>query len=346
MKPSLETPPQSVPGFYRLTVSSANGDNITYSVQLPPEYDPLGSYPCIVTLHGTATTPEQQIDWWAGQQSPKDGTRSGHAGRFGYIVIAPEWTSPHQAEYEGTVREQHAVLASLRDACRRFAINTDQVFLSGHSAGGNAAWDIGLSHPDLWAGVIPIVATPEKTVQLYWKNAEHLPLYFVCGELDGDKMTKNGPEFDRYMNRSAGFDCTVVEFEGRGHENFSDEILRLFDWMGRKRRNFFPRQFTAVTNRPFDNSFWWLELRNFDPGDKLFQLESNLTASNGISIRSGGKLTIWLAPEMVDFTRPIVITQSGGRIKSPNSIRPDVAVLLEDVRGRGDRQHPFWAKVE
>jgi predicted esterase len=348
MKPSLETPSQSVPGFYRLTISSPNGDNVTYSVQLPPEYDPHGNYPCIVTLHGTATTPEQQIDWWAGQQVQHDGAtvRSGQAGRFGYIVIAPEWTSPHQAEYEGTVREQHAVLASLRDACRRFAIDTDRVFLSGHSAGGNAAWDIGLAHPDLWAGVIPIVATAEKTVQLYWKNAEHLPLYFVCGELDGDKIAKNGPEFDRYMNRSSAFDCTVVEYEGRGHENFSDEILRLFDWMGRKRRDFFPRQFTAVTNRPFDNSFWWLELRNFDPGDKLFQLESNLTAANGVSIRSGGKLTVWLSPEMVDFARPIVITQSGGRLISPNNIHPDVAVLLEDVRGRGDRRHPFWAKVE
>ena len=24
---------------------------------------------------------------------------------------------------------------------------------------------------------------------------------------------------------------------------------------------------------------------------------------------------------------------------------PDIAVLLEDVRTRGDRMHPFWAKV-
>jgi hypothetical protein len=25
---------------------------------------------------------------------------------------------------------------------------------------------------------------------------------------------------------------------------------------------------------------------------------------------------------------------------------PNIETLLEDVRTRGDRQHPFWAKVE
>jgi predicted esterase len=349
MKPNVETLPQAVPGFFQLTVPGQEGNaDVTYYVQLPPEYDPHANYPCIVTLHGTGTTPQQQIDWWAGDQAQRGGNivRTGQAGRFGYIVIAPAWTTPHQEQYEGTIREHNAVLAALRDACRRFAIDTDRVFLSGHSAGGDAAWDIGLAHPDLWAGVIPIVATAEKTVQLYWKNAEHLPLYFVCGEMDGNKMEKNGPEFDRYMNRTAAFDCTVVEYEGRGHENFSDEILRLFDWMGRKQRIFFPRQFTAVTQRPFDNFFWWLELRNFQPDDKLVQVESNLTANNGISIHTGGKLTVWLSPEMIDFSRPVAITQNSTRLTSPGNIKPDVTVLLEDVRTRGDRHHPFWAKVE
>lgn len=349
MKPNLETPAQGAPGFFEISIPGQDGNgDVNYFVQLPPEYDPHGNYPCIISLHGIETTPQQQIDWWAGEQVQRGGetVRNGQAGRFGYIVIAPEWTAPHQAEFEGTAREDHAVLASLRDACTRFAIDTDRVFLSGHSAGGNAAWDIGLAHPDLWAGVMPIVATAGRNVQLYWKNAEHLPLYFVCGEMDGNKMEKNGPEFDRYMNRSAAFDCTVVEYEGRGHENFSDEILRLFDWMGRKQRTPFPKQFSAVTNRAYNNSFWWLELRNFEPGGKSVQVESNLTANNGVAIRTNGKLTVWLSPEMVDFSRPIIVTQNSTRLASPNDIRPDITTLLEDVRIRGDRRHPFWARVD
>ena len=28
------------------------------------------------------------------------------------------------------------------------------------------------------------------------------------------------------------------------------------------------------------------------------------------------------------------------------AIRPSLDTILEDVRTRGDRQHPFWAKIE
>ncbi len=32
-------------------------------------------------------------------------------------------------------------------------------------------------------------------------------------------------------------DLTLVQYLGRGHENFSDETIRLFDWMGKKNRS-------------------------------------------------------------------------------------------------------------
>src|SRR5206468_1773745 len=145
--------------------------------------------------------------------------------------------NPQQKSYGYSAEEHAAVLNSLRDACRRFSIDTDHVFLSGHSMGGDAAWDIGLSHPDLWAGVIPIVAQADKYVAQYSENSKYVNLYVVGGELDGDKTVKNSRDLDRYLQR--GYNTTVVEYEGRGHEHFSDEIIRLFDWMGRYRRNFF-----------------------------------------------------------------------------------------------------------
>ena len=349
MLPHLDTPPQSLPGYFDLTVPGVKGEeDVRYSVQLPPEYDPHASYPCLFVLHGANTTPRQEIDWWSGTWAKRDDqmVRTGQAARYGYIVIAPEWAQPHQAEFSGAAPEHDAMLSALRDASRRFAIDTDRVFLAGQSVGGNAAWELGLSHPDLWAGVICIVATANKEVQQYAQNADELPLYFICGELDGDKMVKNGAEFDRYMNRNAAYDCTVVEFEGRGHEHFSDEILRLFDWMSRKQRNFFPKQIDVVSNRATDNYFWWLELQDFDPQGKRFSIKASINATNGISIGTGGKITVWLSPEMIDFARPINVTQNGIRRQLPGTIRPDLNVLLEDVRSRGDRKHPFWAKVE
>ncbi|MEX2113742.1 MAG: peptidase [Pirellulales bacterium] len=362
MKPPLETPLPSreQPGLYELTVPVGIPDepDVTSFVQLPPQYDPFVRYPTIVTLNGAGTTPLQQIDWWAGA-SNDDGKRLGQATRFGYIVIAVDWAKTAQTQHGFTAREHSAVLTSLRDACRRFSIDTDRVYLSGHSMGGTAAWDIGLAHPDTWAGVIPVVAEVDKYCSRYWENAAHVPFYFVAGELDGDKTIKNAADLNRYMR--GRFDVTVSEYIGRGHEDFYEDIRNMFDWMSRRQRDFFPKEFTVSTMRPWDNYFWWFEGSDFperamvdpvqwppDRGVRPLSITGKRTANNGVSLSAGDcTTTLWLSPEMVDFNQRVPITVNGRTLKSGGAmIEPDLAVLLEDARTRADRLHPFWAKVD
>jgi hypothetical protein len=270
----------------------------------------------------------------------------------------------HQLEYNYSAREHAAVLNCLRDACRRFAIDTDRVYLSGQSTGGDAAWDIGLAHPDLWAGVMPIVAQSDRYCSRYWENARCVPFYVVAGELDGGKLVKNARDLDRYLKR--GFDTTVVEFKGRGHEDFYDEVLRLFDWMVHFRRNFFPPEFACVTMRPWDNYFWWVELQGLPPkasvdpadwppgpGVRPVEVKATINKDNGLNVTAGtAQVTVWLAPKglhggMIDFQQRSTITVNGRRINNPDQmIRPDLRTMLEDVRTRGDRQHPFWARLD
>ena len=74
--------PNGVPGFFELTTAGLPEEpEIKYYVQLPPEYSPYRRYPCVVTLSGSATSPQQQIDWWAGQFNPEP--RAGMARRRG-----------------------------------------------------------------------------------------------------------------------------------------------------------------------------------------------------------------------------------------------------------------------
>ena len=65
----------------------------------------------------------------------------------------------------------------------------------------------------------------------------------------------------------------------------------------------------------------------------------NIRAEDG-----NGSGHLWLSPELVDFDSDVSIYVNG---KSPTlDVSPNVAVMLEDARQRGDRQHPFWSRVE
>ena len=360
MKPPVETPKAegATPGFHELSTPGISGEpDVRYLVQLPPRYDPYRRYPTIITLNGSGTTPSQQIDWWAGAYNEAAKMRLGQATRHGYVVIAPIWSKKHQYRYEYSAQEHAAVLFSLRDACRRFSIDTDRVFLSGHSMGGDAAWDIAISHPDLWAGAMPIVATADKYIARYWENAKAVPLYFVGGELDGNRMATNARDLDRYLKRT-GYDTIVVEFLGRGHEHFIDEVQRLFQWMSLHKRNFFPKAFNAVSMRDWDNFFWWIEVDDIPgrstvlpfrwpppSGAQPVKIEGKLQPGNRVNLRTGaGRATIYLSPEMVDFEQRIEVSVNGRLHRE--AVRQEIEVLLEDARTRGDRLHPFHAKIE
>jgi predicted esterase len=361
------TPPWSVSketslgdGAYELSaVGHSEGGDFRYLVQLPPEYDPYRSYPTLVVLNGAYNSPEQELEYWAGVR-PHDpegkplGPRQGQAMRHGYITIAVDWLKPRQYDYEFSLREHEAVLTTLRDACRRFSIDQDRVFLSGHGIGGDAAWDFALAHPDLWAGAIPFLAQvnpEEKFIQHYWENAEYVPFYFVGGELDGVKMKNNADSFNQYLKKR--FNSTVVEYHGRGYEAYHDEIIAIFDWLGRQKR-IWPKEFKCNTMRDWDNFFWWIEAWGFPdavtPGNwprrnaRPTLLEGRVLNGNKISARSAAdETTIWLRPELVDFSKPIRVELNGKRLTGDTT--PSIEVLLEDARTRADRQRPFWAKV-
>ncbi|HMO13524.1 MAG TPA: hypothetical protein PKA83_05300 [Pirellulaceae bacterium] len=342
-----------------IEVPAPNGgsESRSYLVQLPPGYNPYNKHPCIITLHGNNTSPLAQVEWWAGKHHSL-GLRLGLAARNGYIVIAPSWMHEGQLSYEYTPQEHARVMAAYRSALRRFSIDTDRVFLTGHYDGGDAAWDIGLSHPEHWAGVIPIGADGNKYVRFYTKNAKHVPLYFVYGERDLAARDLNATPWNRYL--SARNDVFIVEYKGRGSEDFHEEIVRLYDWMNVKRRQFTEvQEISCSTLRSSDNYFWWLEVNKIKEGKivhphlwdstrsksdleisaKLNRDKNEITGISGLD----GEATIWFYPGMIDFTQRFRIA---GRNGFSNSITPSTRVLLEDVRRRGERQYPFWAKVD
>ncbi|WP_406700818.1 PHB depolymerase family esterase [Singulisphaera sp. Ch08] len=320
-----------------------------YSVLLPPEYHPLRSYPAVVALHD-GRGPSAAIDWW-----------SAEATRRGYIVIAPEYRLPDQGDnYTYSTSEHAAVELALRDARRRYAIDGDRVFLGGQLRGGDMAWDYGLAHPDLFAGVAVISGLPFKYAFRYQSHAKLVPLYVGLGDL-----APAGPEivFQNLLKPliAKTYDVTYVEYYRRGLEDLPEEATAVFDWMDCHRREPFPKEFDAVTARESDDRFYGVVVREFFEGrstapEVVEPFGKNLKPatikmssshlSNLIKIQTNGvkRLDVWVSPKLIDFNRKIEVRINKDSFIKPVA-EPNIEPFLEDLRLRGDRQQIFWLKA-
>jgi pimeloyl-ACP methyl ester carboxylesterase len=328
-----------------------NAEPTEYAVWLPPEYHPLRNYPALVVLH-SGSGPSAAIDEWASE-----------AARHGYILIAPEYNLPGQPhDYRYTTSEHAAVELALRDARKRYAIDSDRVFGAGQLLGGNMAWDYGLAHPDLFAGVVVVSGLPAKYVPKYLPHHERLPLFYVIGDL---APAANELVFSKYLKPAIlkTWDITYVEYYRRGLETIPEEIPRAFDWMDRHRRDPIPKSFKVVTARTSDDRFYGVVVREFAPGfttapeaadilgQNLNPAEIKMTSSNlsnliRLDVKGVKRLDLWLSPKLIDFKRKLEIRVQGRPYRgSKGPVKLDLESLLDDLRVRGDRQQIYWHRI-
>jgi pimeloyl-ACP methyl ester carboxylesterase len=329
----------------------------SYFLQPPPEYHHGRSYPVLFVLHEGGEKPEDMLKRW-----------SSLAAQHGYILVAPEWRAGSGDSYEYTAEEHRAVLDVLRDLRQRFQVDSDRVFLFGLGEGGRMAYDVGLSHPDLFAGVLTMGGAPRYFAKAYKQNAHYLPFYVVDGDYDGDTAKDNRLQFEYWVGRA--YPAISVQYKGRGREWFDAEVPSMFDWMGRKKRAAafpelgrsgagagFGEEFRSM--RSTDDHFYWLSGEGLN--DRLINsakkwssnlgsalLQARSSEGNHITVSAHGfkHVTVWLGPGMIDFEKPVTIYLNSRIDSSNRKIQPSLGTLMEDFYLRGDRQRLFFAKVE
>ncbi len=320
-----------------------------YAVLLPPEYHPLRSYPTIVALHD-GRGPRSAVEWIADE-----------AAKRGYIVIAPEYNSPDKGKnYRYSGEEHAAVQLSLRDARKRYAIDSDRVFLAGQLTGADMAWDFGLAHPDLFAGVVCVSGFPGKYVYKYKPQVEKVPLYVVLGDLAPAAREVVFDQVVRPLIEDVR-DVTYVDYLKRGLEPLPEEIPAFFDWMANRRRDPAPKAFEVATARPGDARFYGVVVQEITPGrtttpeaadpfgknikPATIKLRTSVQG-NLLNLTTSGinRFDVWVSPKLIDFKRKMEIRQNN-QVVYRGQVKPDFALMLEDLRTRGDRQQLYHWKV-
>ena len=343
---------------------------------LPTEYAPYHKYPLILTLPGPGQKLETNLNTWCGNYNAalsgelKQPVRNGQASRQGYIVVAVDWRNRGQREYKYTVREHRIVLEGLYHALRRFSIDTDRVFLAGHGEGGTAAYDIGIAHPEHWAGVLGFSGLFQKYVDQYVANKSvGLPVYAVIGEkhISGsrslekcaNKWLKCGPGYiDRYVN------LTLVQYKGSLNRYFEEEIPETFKWMNSLRRKWPDGEgfeFECKTMREGDTYFWFFEMdglpakMSYDPElydqtkfDGVLTMSGNIKKTNVFrlspsNVMMGVDASLWLGPDFFDFENPALKIEGHGKFKG--EVTPSTKTLLDDVLRRSDTLRAYWVQM-
>lgn len=350
-----------VRGIYKretgTSIDAANA-GVPFFLHLPPEYHHGRSYPLLIGLTHT-TVPAEKL---AALLAP-------NCDRNGYILATIDWTNQFDTDGYDISGSKHPLVTSvLRDLLRRFQIDPDKVFLFGLGEGATFAFDMGASHPDLFAGVSTFGGMPKaEQFMHYWRNTQKLPYFVVTGEHGGGSVEQLRKVFEYWMPR--GFPALMTMYKGRGVEWYTVEVGRMFDWMGRQTRArgtaslrlneplFEPWQIL----RPTDNRFYWVGTTDVKPAHQM----SGRTIRNGLSpahiaadIQQGNKIivkvfgvrnvVIWLERNMIDWTRPVGVILNGQVPYGfrPHVMEPDLHLMFETLYRNQDRKMLFMGRFE
>lgn len=354
-RPVLVTPPEHSPA-------------ISYTVLLPPEYSPHHSYPLLVALRSREHSDEDTVRWWGG-----DAERPGPAMRRGYILIVPNYAEERQAEYNFGTSAHTAVIESVRDARKRFNVDSNRVFLAGHGMGADAAFDMGMAHPDEFAGVIPIGGECQHYPKITFMNGRFTAWYVIGrgfslesrepGNPNAIRDPANDAVFDKIFNLGPQFDFMLVEFLGRGVDRYLDEVPKLFDWMDLHRRQPVTNTINAQSLRQTDNRFFWATAVDLPftailpaaagSGQRISVMDLKVTIKperGNVAVAISGpakQYVIRFLPELIDFEKRVEVRLTArNRRLFFGFVTPDVTAIINELRATGDRTRLPLATLE
>lgn len=235
-------------GFLNRTVT-VNGLVHRYQVYLPADYATgVQRWPVILFLHGAG---ERGADGLLQTNVGLPAAIRATPARYPAIVVIPQ--VPTDSLWLGTSAQ--AAISALDATLAEFRADTDRVYLTGLSMGGNGTWNLAYRYPDRWAAVAPICSFVTPIPRLAGSRAivpadsgdafaaiatrlARVPTWIFHGEIDPVvPVSESRRAYDAF--RAAGADVRYTEFLGGGH-NVWDGVYaspQFQEWLfGQRRR--------------------------------------------------------------------------------------------------------------
>lgn len=215
------------------------GATYPYCVFVPPGYTPDKPWPAILFLCGSGETGNdgfKQTDVGLGKL-----LRNNHA-RVPAIVVFPQ--CPARTRWIG--RNALMALRCLEEVSREYNLDTDRLYLTGLSLGGQGSWYIGQHFGQNFAAIVPICGfldnidretSAEGLAALAASPLKDVPIWCTHGAVDRNVPPERTREIVAAL-RAAGANVHYVEYPDLAHNCWDKtyEDPALWRWLFSQRR--------------------------------------------------------------------------------------------------------------
>ncbi len=301
---------------------------------------PTGGWSLYISMHGGGNTSQEMNDQqWQNQINlyrPKEG-----------IYMAPRapdnsWNMWHQPHVDSLF----SLFIQLADVYE--GINTNRVYLTGYSAGGDGTYQLAPRMADRLAAAAMMAGHPNDASAASLRN---LPFALHMGGEDAAyDRNKIAAEWGRKLdelqqNDTKAYIHDVQIHEGLGHWMERRDTVAI-EWMARFDRNPYPEKIVWDQNGKEHSRFYWLAL----PEDRQ-RFDANLVVSrNGQKVivekaENIDTLYIYLNDKMMNLNKKVEVEYNGEVIYNKKPART-IATLWESLEQRTDTNQVFSARIE
>ena len=189
--------------FRKAYVSAVDHTLQPYRILVPAAYDGKQPTALLVALHGMGGDENSMFDGYNGALKPA-------VERNGFIAVCPKGRDS-ASMYRGSAEQD--VMDVLAEVERDYKIDSNRIYLMGHSMGGYGTWSVAMAHPDVFAALGPISGGGNSAGMA---KIARIPEYVVHGDADPTVAVTQSRAMVA-AGKKAGAKIVYVEVPGGNH---------------------------------------------------------------------------------------------------------------------------------
>ena len=203
--------------------------SLKYLLFVPKGYDSDSAkrWPLMLFLHGAGER-GNDISKVTTHGPPKNVAQDSD---FPFILVSPQCP-------EGEIWSNDILLGLLDEVIGTCRVNTNRIYLTGLSMGGYGTWDLGLSHPERFAAIVPICGGGDLITVLLTDGSKKqalksLGVWAFHGGKDPIVPLEESQRLVDILKRVGTTDVRLTVYPEAGHDSWTETYNnpQLYQWL-------------------------------------------------------------------------------------------------------------------